>query len=298
MRIPVVILGNKPLTLEVARFIITDSRFNLVGIVIGEKSSSSQVVTTLEQFAKINNIPRYHDSEALEYEDFRKPVGVSIGYPKILKKPQIEVFDMLVNLHFGELPWYRGSGTASHAILNGDVTFGMTLHRINEGVDTGPIYRIERFPIEQNARASDIIRQGEALGLQMVRESLAPICYGEIAELSQDSLLHGQNRTPKQYFRKSLQALKVVDGFQTPEAVMRQYRAGCLSTQVIPTIQFGSRNLVVSSLTELELLISNHHFFATSASDSDINCIGKWEQTKESTCVADTPIKRSWQLIF
>ncbi len=251
MAIPVVVLGNKLLTLEVAKFLLHDPQFHLSGLIIGENSSLSQSAMNLEQFARSHNIPCY-GFESIEHIKCESRIGVSIGYPHILKRSQIEAFGQIINLHFGELPWYRGSGTVSHAILNGETTFGMTLHRIDVGVDTGPIYRIERFPIRQDALASDVIGHGEVVGLQMVRESLAQICHGEILETPQESLLAENGRTSTQYYRKSLGVLRVLDGLQSAEALVRQYRAGHLPGRPPPVIQFGSHYFAAKDLRELK----------------------------------------------
>lgn len=255
MAYSLVILGNKPLTLEVAKFVFYDPRFNLSGLIIGEVNPSSSSMKQLVRFANEHNIPCYSFG-SIGFTFLEGTVGVSIGYPHILKKKEMEAFDKIINLHFGELPWYRGSGTVSHAILNGDTTFGMTLHRIDLGVDTGPIYRIERFPIRANALASDVIRHGELVGLRMVRESLAKICKGQVDEISQESLLSKDGRNPKQYFRRSLAALQVLDGLQSFESLARLYRAARLPGRPPPIIQFGPRRFAVTSLTELEFLVA------------------------------------------
>ncbi|MFA9432418.1 formyl transferase [Egicoccus sp. AB-alg2] len=45
-----------------------------------------------------------------------------------------------VNLHFGVAPQYRGEHTLFHALLHGDYDHvGMTIHRVDAGVDTGPV---------------------------------------------------------------------------------------------------------------------------------------------------------------
>lgn len=267
MGISLVVLGNKPLTLEVARFVLRDSRFYLAGIMIGEESSSNPSVRNLKQFAALNDIPMF-DSESLEDADFGRASAVSIGYPQILRNREIAAFDKIINLHFGELPWYRGSATVSHAILNAEAHFGMTLHRIDEGVDTGPIYRIDRFPIEHNALACDIIERAEFIGLQMLRESLAQICRGELPEIPQETLLGSDGRIPTQYYRKSLGALKVIDGTQSLTTLLRQYRAGRLPGQPMPVIQFDSRYFGAKDLAELKDLIMRFHPERVSSVDS------------------------------
>jgi methionyl-tRNA formyltransferase len=51
------------------------------------------------------------------------------------------------NLHPGPLPEYAGLNAPSWAIYNGEQRHGVTLHRMEPGIDTGPVAFQERFPI-------------------------------------------------------------------------------------------------------------------------------------------------------
>ncbi|HZA91496.1 MAG TPA: formyltransferase family protein, partial [Gemmatimonadales bacterium] len=50
--------------------------------------------------------------------------------------------------HLGLAPEFRGSSPAFYEMLEGVPTVGVTIHRINEGLDTGPIIKQESFPID------------------------------------------------------------------------------------------------------------------------------------------------------
>src|SRR5439155_9931615 len=52
-----------------------------------------------------------------------------------------------VNVHTGLLPEYRGGHVLQWALLNGEHETGVTLHYMDEGLDTGPIVAQTRFPI-------------------------------------------------------------------------------------------------------------------------------------------------------
>ena len=67
-------------------------------------------------------------------------LGICAGFMEILKK---EIFELpvlgILNLHCGKLPEYKGRAPISRAIMNGDEHIIMTLHKIDEGVDSGDI---------------------------------------------------------------------------------------------------------------------------------------------------------------
>ncbi|MCX6113931.1 MAG: formyltransferase family protein [Proteobacteria bacterium] len=253
MTIPIILLGNKPLTYKVAQYILDDSRFALNGLILGDENSTDPSVEKLRSIAKSCDIPCYQIDHFNQQSD-NEALAVSIGYPCILTTQQIALFKKVINLHFGELPWYRGSATVSHAILNGERSFGMTLHKIDEGVDTGPVYKIECFQIGSDAIASEVMELGERTGYRMIKNCLAAACLGTLPEVPQITLEKGSNRSATQYYRKSLEKLKVLDGSQKLEQLSRQYRAACLPRKPAPIVQFGAFRYSPRNLSELRYL--------------------------------------------
>ncbi len=59
----------------------------------------------------------------------------------------------LFNFHFSLLPKYRGCHTNYFQILNGEKNTGVTLHKMDRGIDTGKIIDISRFNIGMNTTA-------------------------------------------------------------------------------------------------------------------------------------------------
>jgi len=91
-------------------------------------------------------------------EEIRK-----IGDLKLFSLQYSEIFDPesfssreLFNIHFSALPKYRGVYTSTWPILNGDTTSGVTLHRIDRGIDSGPIIDQLLFEIDSNDTARDL----------------------------------------------------------------------------------------------------------------------------------------------
>ncbi|MBS1491895.1 MAG: methionyl-tRNA formyltransferase [Bacteroidetes bacterium] len=67
-------------------------------------------------------------------------IGFCVGYMKILRKDFFEIPKYgIFNLHCGKLPEYRGRAPISRTIMNGDENLIASLHKIDEGVDSGPV---------------------------------------------------------------------------------------------------------------------------------------------------------------
>ncbi len=73
----------------------------------------------------------------------------SLEYRDILKIHKFKS-NMLYNIHFSLLPKFRGCHTNFLQIEKGEKYSGVTLHKIDKGIDTGPIIAQMRFPIGKN----------------------------------------------------------------------------------------------------------------------------------------------------
>lgn len=96
------------------------------------------------------------------------PLGVVASFNHVL--PPV-VFNApphgMVNIHSGAIPEYRGANTLQWAIINGESEFGVTLHYVDAGIDTGPVITAERVAVEYHDSAvtlrDKIIEKGRAL---------------------------------------------------------------------------------------------------------------------------------------
>ena len=72
---------------------------------------------------------------------------VSVGFDHIVPADVLAVPPRgCINVHPGYLPWNRGWGAPTWSIVN-DVPAGVTIHYMDEGVDTGPIISREQVPV-------------------------------------------------------------------------------------------------------------------------------------------------------
>jgi methionyl-tRNA formyltransferase len=93
----------------------------------------------------------------------------SVEFDRIVipsKFRQAEIY----NIHFSLLPRYKGVYTAVWPILNGDTETGVTLHRIEDGIDTGPVIHQVSIPIGINDTARDVYHACLAYGYDVLRE--------------------------------------------------------------------------------------------------------------------------------
>ena len=74
--------------------------------------------------------------------------AVVVAYGLILPRPVLDAFPLgAFNLHASLLPRWRGAAPINRAIMAGDAETGVTVMRMDEGLDTGPIAMAERIKI-------------------------------------------------------------------------------------------------------------------------------------------------------
>ena len=104
-------------------------------------------------------------SDSIESAD----VVFSIIYDKIFSKSFLEK-KRCYNFHCGILPYYGGSNSSCWSIINREDEYGITLHEIDSGLDTGPVIDIQKFKIRSTDTAYSLYTMGEKVILQMFQE--------------------------------------------------------------------------------------------------------------------------------
>ena len=72
-----------------------------------------------------------------------------ISYPKLISKNILKDY-LFINTHNTLLPKYRGYHGPTWAIINGEDQQGFTIHKVDEGIDSGPIYHQEKVFVNIN----------------------------------------------------------------------------------------------------------------------------------------------------
>lgn len=90
-----------------------------------------------------------------------------------------------LGLHASLLPELRGGAPLNWAILTGRMETGVTLFEMGDGVDDGPIYGQERFPIAPRAFIADLVEASALACERLVREKLAGILAGALVPKTQ-----------------------------------------------------------------------------------------------------------------
>ncbi|HEY8521483.1 MAG TPA: methionyl-tRNA formyltransferase [Gammaproteobacteria bacterium] len=94
-----------------------------------------------------------------------------------------------VNLHASLLPRWRGAAPIQHAILAGDAVTGISVMRMEAGLDTGPVYARAEVAIGPRETAGELHDRLAALAAEVLADTLPGILDGRLAPEPQDERL-------------------------------------------------------------------------------------------------------------
>jgi methionyl-tRNA formyltransferase len=111
-------------------------------------------------------------SDIAEIDNAGAELGIVVAYGRIIR-PEILARLPMVNIHFSLLPRWRGAAPVERAILAGDQTTGVCLMAVEEGLDTGPVYRRREVPIAPGETAPELTERLAGAGAELLVEALA-----------------------------------------------------------------------------------------------------------------------------
>ena len=106
-------------------------------------------------------------------------VVVTAAYGRILGRRLLALPRLgCLNVHASLLPAYRGAAPIARAILSGARETGVSIMRMEAGLDTGPVYRAARIAIGDDETAGELTGRLSLLGARLIGEALAEMSAG------------------------------------------------------------------------------------------------------------------------
>lgn len=122
---------------------------------------------------------RVGQGETDQISTYRPDLGIVIAYGALLKRPALAVpKNGWLNLHFSILPAHRGAAPVQHSILSGNSETGVSIFKLDEGMDTGPILTTVPTLIQPDENSGELLDRLTKLGISALDECLAKIESG------------------------------------------------------------------------------------------------------------------------
>jgi methionyl-tRNA formyltransferase len=120
----------------------------------------------------------------------RADVALVLAYGRILPRDVLDAPRAgCLNLHASLLPKLRGAAPINWAIVRGEAETGISLMRMDEGLDTGPVFSTEKLAIDARETGGTLAEKLANLAAEVVRRDLTRAVSGEIEPTPQDALL-------------------------------------------------------------------------------------------------------------
>jgi hypothetical protein len=166
------------------KFIERDLPLNLIFPLVDAQNLTSELLTFAGCSKKYNvdisiilNINNAESEQMIR--DWAPDIIISARFSLIFKSnieqiPPLGIF----NIHPGALPGYAGLCAPLRGMLEGDKQLGCTLHQVDDGIDTGPIYAVGYLNAEPEKSVFGQIAQLYELGLANLVKLLSDISEG------------------------------------------------------------------------------------------------------------------------
>jgi methionyl-tRNA formyltransferase len=144
---------------------------------------------------------------------------VVVAYGLILPSAALQCPKLgCINIHASLLPRWRGAAPIQRAVLAGDAKTGVTIMRMDIGLDTGPLLAMRETPIGADDNAKTVHDRLARLGADLVVETLDALGSGRVHELPQPA-------AGITYAEKINKAEAVIDWHQDAVQIWRCIRA-------------------------------------------------------------------------
>jgi methionyl-tRNA formyltransferase len=163
------------------------------------------------------------------------------SYPMILPVEVIQIPRLgCINVHLGLLPQYRGVNGVRWALLNGEDKTGVTLHFMDEGIDSGDMIANVTFPITDEDDILSLMQKSIFTGRLLLESCWPAIAAGNVERMPQDE-------SNAAYFSAEMQPPELIDWSRTSVEIHNLIRASAAPYPGVYASLNGRRFRIVRS---------------------------------------------------
>jgi len=256
----IIFVGQAPFGRESLEALLSQGE-QVVGVITAEDVANQKFPNPVKECALEHGISIYQANyyktpEAISWVEQLQPDLLVLGFVTAFI-PQ-EMIDLArlggINYHPSLLPKYRGGSAINWAIINGEIETGVTIHFIDEGVDTGPIVLQEKVTIGPDDTVKSVyFEKLYPLGIKMlakavrlIREDHAQTLVQDEAKASFQPVITNKD-TGIDWSQSTRQIYNLIRGANpSPGAVTSHKEMSCKLFDAATGAENGSPGMVVS----------------------------------------------------
>ena len=192
-----VFIGSGPFGSEALRVLVETAGLDVVGVVtapprpVGRRAVLTE--TPIAREARLLGVgpilapERLRDPEATDAViALGADLAVLADYGRIVPEPLLTFRHGALNLHPSLLPRHRGAAPIPATILAGDTETGVSIIRMDSGIDTGPIVAVDRVPLTGHETAPELESRLAVVAAELLGDTVLPWIAGELEAVPQD----------------------------------------------------------------------------------------------------------------
>lgn len=228
--IVVCVAGKNSIAVNALLFLLNNG-FRDKLIVCPNKSDTGNSLwqPSLARFAKEYKIPSFNLDQLQKIENL---LFISLEFDRIIN-PNKFLTKNLFNIHFSALPAFKGMYTSALPILFGEIRSGVTLHKIDFGIDTGDVVDQILFDIPENCTARDLYFLYNEYALELFKKNIFGLIDKGANVPSTPQGLIGSTYFSKDFIDYPSVKINLQD---TAYGITRQLRAFCFREYQIPEV--------------------------------------------------------------
>jgi len=184
---------------------------------------------TLKKYAKLNSIDyfKHKDINSDEFISniikYKCDLFISMSFNQIFKSNIINLTKYKpINCHAGKLPFYRGRNILNWVLINDEKDFGITVHFIDKGIDTGDIILQKSFQITNQDNYKTLLEKAYVECANILYDAVLLFKKGNVKAYKQNKL-HKESS----YYFKRKKGDEILNWNQTSREVFNFVRAIC-----------------------------------------------------------------------
>lgn len=197
-KINTIFIGTPEFALPSLRALINDSDFKILAVITqpDKKVGRKQTITAppIKIEAQKFNLQVMQPDKIITIAEnisaMQPDIIIVVAYSQIIPEEILNIPKYgCINVHGSLLPKYRGAACIQAAIINGDEDTGITIMKMDKGLDTGPIFMQEKIKINDSDTTDTIYDKLSRLGGQLLPPIIKTYTHGGLYAEPQDDKL-------------------------------------------------------------------------------------------------------------
>ena len=178
------------------------------------KSPVQGIAETLNIEFRTPNILKDNQQEFEYFKKIEADLAIVVAYGQIIPKEFLNLTKKgFINIHASILPKWRGAAPIQRAIMNLDKQIGISIMKIVEKLDAGPVCNIYKIDLDNNCNASEVSEKLSAIAAEKILDNIDDILEDKVNFIEQD-------HSKATYASKILKTEGIIDWKEDAEKIL------------------------------------------------------------------------------